>query len=114
VCTGLPSAPKIFASGSSSMLSNFNLNIEPPSESAYCVTDYRLIVIRIEDGTTAFNGTIASSILVNGTTDLLTIDSSLDILTCQYTYTFELTAVGSSMSSGIQKGDPNFDGMQVL
>ena len=43
--------------------------------------------------------------------DLIVMDNSVTVRTCQYTYTFELTPVGGSLSSGIQTGDPNFDGM---
>ena len=43
--------------------------------------------------------------------DLMVIDNSVTVKTCQYTYTFELTPVGGSVSSGVQPGDPNFNGM---
>jgi len=44
----------------------------------------------------------------------MAIDNSLTVRTCQYTYTFELTPVGGSMSSGVQNGNPNFEGMLIL
>ena len=46
--------------------------------------------------------------------DLMVIDNSLTVRTCQYTYTFEVTPLGGSMSSGAQQGDPNFNGMSLL
>ena len=45
--------------------------------------------------------------------DLMAIDNSLTLKTCQYNYTFELTPVGGSVSSCIQTGDPNFNGMLI-
>jgi len=42
--------------------------------------------------------------------DLMEIDSNLTVNTCLYNYTFELTPVGGSNSSGVENGDPNYDG----
>ena len=46
--------------------------------------------------------------------DLIAIDNSLTLKTCQYTYTFELTPVGGSVSSGAQPGNSNFNGMLLM
>ena len=46
--------------------------------------------------------------------DLMALDNSLTVRTCQYTYTFELTPVGDSISSGAQPGNSNFNGIQLL
>ena len=59
-----------------------------------------------------FNNTfMRSSLQDDRFIDLMAIDNSLTVRTCQYTYTFELTPVGGSLSSGSQNGDPNFNGM---
>jgi len=75
------------------------------------LTEYHLVVIRVEDGTLIYNGTFASSLIARGNIDLTSIISSLNVLTCRYTYTFELSALRGSMSSGVQLGNSNFDGM---
>jgi len=110
LCIDPPSAPTVSVTGINTF-NNFNLTIGSPSVSASCVMEYYLVLTRVQDGVTIFNGTFPTSMLVNGSIDLLTIDSSIQVLTCNCTHTFELTPVGGSKSSGIQTGDPNFDGM---
>ena len=52
-----------------------------------------------------------SSLQDNRFIDLMAIDNSLTLRTCQYTYTFQLTPLGGSVSSGVQPGNSNFNGM---
>ena len=57
------------------------------------------------------NTFMRSSLQDDRFTDMMAIDNSLTVRTCQYIYTFQLTPVGGSMSSVIEPGDPNFNGM---
>ena len=109
MCTGSPSAPSISATGNT-MFSSFNLTIGHPTTSGICVQEYNLVVR--QEGVVASNNTfMRSSLQDDRFIDLMAIDNSLTVRTCQYTYTFELTPVGGSMSSSAQPGDPNFNGI---
>ena len=109
--TGPPSAPSISATGNR-MFSSFNLTIGHPTTSEICVQEYNLVVR--QEGVVISNNTfMRSSLQDDRFIDLMAIDSSLTMTTCQYNcqYTFELTPVGGSVSSSIQTGDPNFNGV---
>ena len=109
---GPPSAPSLSATGNT-MFSSFNLNISHPDTSGLCVREYNLVVR--QEGVVIYNNTfMRSSLQDDRFIDLMAIDNSLTVSTCNNTYTFELTPVGGSMSSGIQPGNPNFDGMFYL
>ena len=69
------------------------------------------LVVRQEGVVVSNNTFMRSSLQDDRFMDLMAIDNSLTVRTCLYTYTFELTPVGGSMSSGILPGDPNFNGM---
>ena len=110
--TGPPSAPSISATGNT-MFSSFNLNISHPTTSEICVQKYNLVV-RLEGVVVSSNNFMRSSLQDDRFIDLKAIDNSLTVRTCQYTYTFELTPVGGSMSSGPQTGNPNFNGIYAF
>ena len=57
------------------------------------------------------NTFMRSSLQDDGFIDLMAIDNSLTLRTCQYTYTFQLTPLGGSVTSGVQLGNSNFNGM---
>ena len=111
VSTDPPSAPSISATGNT-MFSSFNLTIGHPTTSGICVQEYNLVV-RQEVVVISNNNFMRSSLQDDRFIDLMAIDDSVTVRTCQYTYTFELTPVGGSVSSGIQTGDPNFNGMMI-
>ena len=92
------------------MFSSFNLAIGHPSTSEICVQEYN-VVVRQEGVVISNNSFMRSSLQDDRFIDLMAIDNSLTVRTCQYTYTFQLTPVGGSLSIGIQTGDPNFNGM---
>ena len=109
--TGSPSAPSISATGNA-MFSSFNLTIGHPTTSEICVQEYNLVVR--QEGVVISNNTfMRSSLQDDGFIDLMAIDDSLAVRTCQYNYTFELTPVGGSLSSGAQPGNTNFNGMSL-
>ena len=110
--TGPPSAPSISDTGNT-VFSSFNLTISHPTTSEICVQEYNLVVR--QEGVVVSNNTfMRNSLQDDRFIDLMAIDNSLTVRTCEYTYTFELTPVGGSMSSGVQPGDPNFNGMFFL
>ena len=109
--TGPPRAPSISATGNT-MFSSFNLIIGHPTTSEICVQEYNLIVR--QRGVVVFNNTFnISSLQDYRFFDLMSIDDSLTVRTCQFTYTFELTPAGGSLSSGAQPGNPNFNCMSL-
>ena len=110
--TDPPSAPSISATGNT-MFSSFNLTISHPTTSEICVQEYNLAV-RQERVVVSNNTFTRSSLQDDRFIDLMAIDNSVTVRTCQYTYTFELTPIGGSVSSGIQTGDPNFNGMLII
>ena len=92
------------------MFSSFNLTIGHPTTSEICVQEYNLVV-RQEGVVVSNNNFMKSSLQDDRFIDLMAIDNSMTVRTCQYNYKLKLTPVGGSMSSGIQTGDPNFNGV---
>ena len=109
---GPHSGPSIYVTGNT-ILSSFNLTIGHLTTSEISVQEYNLVV-REEVVVVSNNTFTRSSLQDDRFIDLMVIDDGLIVGTCQYTYTFELTPVGGSVSSEAQLGDPNFNGMLLI
>ena len=101
------SAPSINAIGTED-ISSFNLMTTPPTMSPQCFTNYYLVVRQGSE--VVANVTVAKQNLDYRTVDVREI-INITIITCMYTYTFELTPVTGKISSGDQRGNPNLRGM---
>ena len=66
-----------------------------------------------QDGEVVVNETVAKETMDNRTVNVRNI-VNIPIITCMYTYTFELTPVYGKFSSGEQHGNPNLRGMCSL
>jgi len=112
MCKGYPSNPFIIANGSPSF-SSFDLTITHDGDHR-CVTHYQLVVTRVEDGATIYNGRFQKSLTENGTFDFKRINPYVNILTCKYTYTFQISSVGGFQAATVADGIPNLNGRSLI
>jgi len=108
MCKGYPRNPHLTATGTSTF-SSFDLSIRPDGDHR-CVIYYQLVVTRVEDGATIYNGRFQKSLIESGNIDLKRIDRNIHVLTCRYTYSFQISSVGGFHTATVATGLPNLDG----
>jgi len=91
-------------------MSSFNLT----TASLQCFTEYRLVVR--QEGVVRANSTFMASLFENNNvaSSKTIVGNDVDIITCKYNYSFELTTVNGDVSSGEVQGNANLGGKPQL